>query len=186
MRRRALLTLLLLASCASTPATLYTLEAEPGTPLPAIRSHIELRRIGLAGYLDRPDIVHSSADYRLVVAGNDRWAKSLSRMIERVLAEDLAQRLPDASVAGESGSITMEPDTIVEIDIQRFDTDATGTLILLAQIAVRRQPAHTPATTRTIRLTATLQDATTAALVAAMSASLARLADDVARMVAER
>ena len=59
-------------------------------------------------------------------------------MLGRVLTEDLVERLPGAAVFSESGAISTRPDLVLEIDVQRFDTDATGTLVLLAQVAVRR------------------------------------------------
>ncbi len=186
LRRPMLLLPVLLAACAtSPPADLYTLAAIPGTALPTARRSIELRRIGLAGYLDRPEIVRAAVDYRLQVSDRDRWGESLGRMVGRVLTEDLVQRLPDAAVFAESGAISTQPDTILEIDIARFDADSAGTVVLLAQVAIRHDGTRIAATARTVRLTAAVPGPRAADLVATMSTLLAQLADGVARMLAE-
>ncbi|CAH2601624.1 Membrane integrity-associated transporter subunit PqiC [Rhodovastum atsumiense] len=187
LRRPLLLLPLALAACASPDPDLYTLVAIPGTPVPTGPRRVELRRIGLAGYLDRPEILRASANYRLDLARNDRWGEPLGRMSERVLTENLVQRLPDAAVSSEAGAISTTPDVIIEIDIQRFDADSSGTVTLLAQVALRREGGQRPqAQAGTLRFTAPVSGAGTTGLVAAMSTTLAALADSIARMVAQR
>jgi uncharacterized lipoprotein YmbA len=175
---------LALSGCASSPTPdLYTLAAQPGTVVPTRRLSLELRRVGLAGYLDRPEIVHGTIDYRLRVNDGDRWGEPLGGMLDRVLTEDLVQRLPQAAVFAESGAISTHPDTVLEIDIQRLDADGQGMLVLLSQVAVR--PDGQAATASTIRTTTPIAAATTRAQVAAMSTAIAGLADRIAAIVAE-
>ena len=172
-----------LAGCASPDPDLFTLAALPGQPSSARVQSVELRRIGLAGYLDRPEIVRATAQYRLHVADNERWGEPLGRMVERVLTEDLVQRLPHAAVFAESGAISTQPEEVLEIDIQRFDADAQGQVVLLAQVAVRHERGRAAASARTVRLTVTPASASTPDLVAAMSATLGQLADAVAGLL---
>jgi uncharacterized lipoprotein YmbA len=140
---------------------------------------VELRRIALAGYLDRPELVRGTVQYRLQVSDQDRWGEPLGRMLDRVLTEDLVTRLPDASVFAESGAISTRPDLVLEIDIQRLDADASGAIVLLAQIALR--PDGGTAQAQTVRLTVPLPAMPTARdHVAAMSEALSKLADVVA------
>ncbi len=174
-----------LAGCASPPTDLYTLAAIPGAPVHTPARSIELRRIGLAAYLDRPEIVRSNAQYRLRVAASDRWGEPLGTMLGRVLTEDLVQRLPDASIFLEFGAISTQPDLVLEIDIQRFDPDGDDSVVLLAQIALRRERSKaSDAMARTIRLTAAPATSSTQDLAAALSFTLAQLADRVAASVA--
>lgn len=180
MRRRALLAIALLAGCASPPVDLYTLAAVPGTPSRIAARSVELRRIGLAGYLDRPEIVRSAADYRLRLSDRERWGEPLGGMIGRVFTEDLLQRLPGTSVYSDSGAITARPDLVLEIDVQRLDTDAAGAVVLVAQIGVRRDDASRGPGADTLRITVPPSGPGTPALVAAMSAALGQLADQVA------
>jgi uncharacterized lipoprotein YmbA len=97
---------LLLAGCASPEPAYFTLAARPGAPQPGGLRLVELRRIGLAGYLDRPEIVRTSADYRLHLGAGERWGEPLGALVARVLAEDLNTRLPGTSVFTASGSIS--------------------------------------------------------------------------------
>ena len=144
---------------------------------------VQLRRPGLAGYLDRPEIVRGGGPYRLDVAGTERWGEALGDLIGRVTAENLAARLPGATVFTEAGSITADPDATVELDVQRFDADASGQVVLLAQVSVQRGREREGASTRTLRLTAVPASAGTADLVAAMSRALGQLADEAAGML---
>ncbi len=172
-----------LAGCASPNPNLYTLAALPGTPVSGRVKSVELRRIGLAGYLDRPGIVRSDTQYRLSVADNDRWGEPMGSMLERVLTEDLVERLPNTAVFAESGAISTQPDAVLEIDVQRLDADASGLVVLLAQVAVRHDQTRIAASARTTRITVQPKGTLTQDLVAAMSQALGQLADQAAVMV---
>ena len=173
-----------LAGCASPPPPdLFTLAPVVGAPLPTKVAGVELRRVGLAGYLDRNDIVRSAAGYRLSVTTDQRWAEPLGKMLDRVLSEDLAQRLPNTSVFAESGAIQGDSALILEVNIQRLDADADGTVVLAAQIAFRQDGSKTAPRTDNLRLTAMPAGPGTPALVATMSGLLGQLADRVAAMV---
>jgi uncharacterized protein len=187
MRRRSIIALLLLApaACSSANPALYTLAPVPGPEQHSAVHSVELRRIGLAGYLDRAEIVRSTAQYRLDLANNERWGEPLGSMLDRVFTENFVQRLPGTAVFTESGAISTRPDRIVEIDVQRFDADASGVVVLLAQVAIRREDARAAATAETVRLTSTQASPATRDLVAAMSAALGKLADMVASRLAK-
>jgi uncharacterized lipoprotein YmbA len=172
-----------LAGCASPDSTFYTLQQRAGTeatnPSLITARNIEVRTPGLAGYLDRSDIVLRDANYRLGLNEQQRWAEPLGDMIGRVLTEDLAQRLPSSSVFGAGGAISADPDARVEVDIQRFDADATGTVTLAAQVAIEAGRTHTPVMTRHVVLTATPSGPGAAPLVATLSDLLGELADSI-------
>lgn len=185
MNRRGLLLALLASACTSPEPAYYTLAPVPGDarPLPprAPRT-VELRRPGLAGYLDRPEIVRTGGAYQLRVAGGERWGEPFGDLIGRTLAENLTSRLPGMSVFSSAGSITTEADVTVEVDIQRFDAEAAGPVTLLAQTAVRRG-RRGAALTRTVRLQVTPRTAETRDVVAAMSTALGELSDAIAEML---
>jgi uncharacterized lipoprotein YmbA len=186
MKRRSLLAtplLLTLTRCISPDPAIYTLRAVPGQPRLGGPSAIKIARPGLAGYLDRQEIVRDSAASRLSLRSGERWGEPLGDMIGRVLAEDLTQRLTGSSVFTEAGTISVDPAATIELDIQRFDLDASGIVVLLAQVAVEQGRSHDPAGTRSIRLTLPPASDSTSDLVAAMSALIGQLADAVADMV---
>ncbi|MBC7800644.1 MAG: membrane integrity-associated transporter subunit PqiC, partial [Gemmatimonadaceae bacterium] len=140
------------AGCASAELAYYTLAPVPGPVSSGGPRLVELRRPGLAGYLDRPEIVRASGTYSLRLAGTERWGEPFGDLVARILAENLNLRLPGSSVFTSSGSISAEANATVELDIQRFDADAAGQVMLLAQVAVSRGRARASAATRTVRL----------------------------------
>lgn len=187
--RRGLLALALAGAataCASPEPAYYTLAAVPGVAKAGGPALIELRRPGLAGYLDRPEIVRASGTYSLRLAGAERWGEPFGDMVARVLAENLNLRLPGSSVFTSAGSITAEANATVELDIQRFDADVSGQVTMLAQVAVSRGRARNAAAARVVRLSTKPAGATTSDLVAAMSMALGQLADTVAGMLRPR
>ncbi len=169
-----------LTGCASPDPTYYTLQVVPGTVVSGSRVTLEVRRPGLAGYLDRADVVLKSASYKLNVNSQLRWAEPLGDMIGRVLSQDLSQRLAGASVFTESGAITAEPTMRLEVDILDFDADATGNVVLTAEVALERGTTHDPLSTRHVLLTAQPAGPGTGELAAALSGLLGELADRVA------
>jgi uncharacterized lipoprotein YmbA len=186
MRGLRILGLLLLAGCVSPNPVLYTLAVVPG-PVRAGAPHaIQVRRIGLAGYLDRPGIVRSTADYKLYIATDDRWGEPFGGLLVRVLDQDLSQRLPGSAIFADSGAISADPDLIVEIDVQRFDADSTGVVVLSAQVAVRPGDRGDRAQTRPIRLQVTPSSTSTADYVAALSQALGQMADIIASMAIQK
>ncbi len=186
MSRRGVLGLALaggVAACSSPEPAYYTLAAVPGVARPGGPAQVELHRVGLAGYLDRSEIVRASSAYSLRLNGSERWGEPFGDLVARILAEDLNVRLPGSSVFTSAGSITAEADATIEMDVQRFDADAAGQAVLLAQVAVSRGQARASAVTRVFRLTAQPATPKTTDLVAAMSAALGQLADGIATML---
>jgi uncharacterized lipoprotein YmbA len=180
LRRRRVLRLLagLPAACASPNPSLYTLAVVPGATHPVAPQRIELREIALAHYLERSQIVRSSEDFRLDVLGNDWWGEPLDAMVSRVLVQELSQRLPSSTVFAENGAITATPDASVELNIQRFDEDRSGALVLLAQVAV----AGRVTVTRNVHFSVPPPSPGTPGLVSAMSTALGQLADAIAEL----
>ena len=183
-RFRPLGLVLLLAACGVSPdPTLYVLQSAPGTAVATRPVGVELRRVTIAGYLDRPELVRGPRDYRLSVDDTSRWGEPLAAMLDRVITEDLVQRLPHASVFSEAGAISTKPDLVLELDIQRLDTDADGAVVLVAQVAIRPENGTAKATTLRLRQPSGAINA--AGQAAAMSMALGALADEIAARVGE-
>jgi len=180
-RRAAVVALAVLpAACASPNPTLYVLRPLPGAVHTGAPRAVELRTIALPRYLERSQIVRSSEGYRMDVLSNEWWGEPLDSMMGRILVLELNQRLPGCMIYGDSGAISAPPDATVEINIQRFDLDSDGAVLLSAQIAVVGRAS----TVRGVSLTVPPTDGTTPALVAAMSTATAQLADTIAIMLA--
>ncbi|HVC63653.1 MAG TPA: PqiC family protein [Acetobacteraceae bacterium] len=167
------------AACASPNPILYTLAIVPGATHPVAPPRIELREIAVAHYLERSQIVRSSEDFRLDVLGNDWWGEQLDAMLSRVLVQELSQRLPSSTVFAENGAITATPDAAVELNVQRFDEDRSGALVLLAQVAVTGRVTAM----RNVRFSVPPPSPGTVGLVSAMSIAVGQLADAIAESV---
>ncbi len=172
--------------CGSSPSsTFFALAPASGVTQPSRLREIEIRRPGLAGYLDRPEIVKRVVDFKLGIANTDRWGEPLDAMLARVLAEDVEQRLPDSTVFTEEGAITADPDATVEVDVRRFDVDDSGEVVLHAEVALQVGASHAVTTSRGLTLRERPRAATTPALVGAMSDLLGQLADRIATLVSK-
>ena len=186
LSRRTLLTLpavLALGSCASPPPSLYTLAAVPGTAERGGPRIVVLRQVSLARYLERPQIVRSSENFRLDVLSNDWWGEPLGPMIGRILAEDLTQRLPGTAIFSENGAISPQANATVAVNILRMDLNASGALAFTAQAAVESSGSRRPPITRTVDTTIRAAASPTAAEVRAISIAIGGLADAIAEML---
>ena len=137
IRHAFLLVLMLLTGCASPTPDLFTLAPVPGEARPGGPAVVQLRHIGLAKYLDRPQIVRSTEDNRVTLGNNERWGEPLGAMLSRVLAENLTQRLPGAVVFGEERRDHRRAERDRRGRCARLDTDQSGAVVLVAQAARR-------------------------------------------------
>jgi uncharacterized protein len=170
---------LLAAACSSPEPVLYTIAIRPGPVLQAGPPVVQLRDIGLPGYLDRKEIVRSSADYKIGLASNNWWGEPLGAMLSRVIVMGLSERLPNSSVYAEGGAISADPNAVVAINVQRLDLDQSGTLQLMAQVAIEfNRPKRSAA--RSFRITRPVPSAGVAGEVAAISDAVTELTDGIA------
>ncbi|WP_425069093.1 PqiC family protein [Reyranella sp.] len=172
-----------LQACSTSPEpVLYTLAVRPGPVLARGPRIVQVRDIGLPGYLDRKEIVRSTDDSKLDVRANAWWGEPLGGMLGRTIVIELSQRLPNSQVYSESGSITADPYATVGIDIQRFDADKGGNVILLAQVGIGfNRPTRTAA--RNFSISKPVPTPDTAGHVAAMSDALGELSDGIATLL---
>jgi len=178
LRALSLMVFSLCCGCGSSPnTTYYALAAVSGTARQASLGAIEVRRPGIAGYLDRTEILAQWDGQRLQLANNAGWAEPIAAMIGRVLADDLSERLPGTIVFSAGSDLSMPTTTVVELLIRKFDYGSDGHVHLLALWSVRGggQPSARAAS---LRARPTTDE--TGAIVAAMSGLLGQLADEIA------
>jgi hypothetical protein len=176
----AAICLVMLGSCSSPNPTLYTISMVPGQVMSGGPAVISIREIAIARYLERPQIVRSENDNQLDVRANEWWGEPLGAMLSRVLAEELAQRLPQSTVLGENGAINSTANATVEINVERLDATAPQTIQLIAHTYVSFSNSRARPVLKTVRAQATAQTPTMAGLVAAMSTAVGQLADSLA------
>jgi uncharacterized lipoprotein YmbA len=171
---------LALAGCESSGPRFYTLERVVGPSEVTNAATIEVGRPGLAGYLDRSEIVLKNDAYRVSTSERDRWAEPLGDMIGRVLTQNLSQRLKNTSVYDQSGAITAAPDARVEVNIVSLNADESGSMTLNADVAIEQGGTHHAMASRRIALQTSAPGSDPEALVATMSNLLGTLSDRIA------
>jgi len=171
-----------LAACSSPSPVLYTIAPAQGNPQTGGPKVVALQQISIARYLERSQIVRSSENYRLDVMENDWWGEPLAAMLSRVLVEELGQRLPQSTVIGESGAVTASPDATIELNVQRLDEDASGTLLLQAQASVSFKGRGAPLL-RSFRFSVPPPAPGIPGEVTAISTAVGQLADGLAAML---
>jgi uncharacterized lipoprotein YmbA len=127
----------LVGVCASSPPSrFYTLAptAPEATPPTGVGSVI-INGVTIPGEIDRPEIVRRTGPNQLSIAELDRWAAPLEETIRRVLADDIANRVPNP-VPGQQSSVS--------VDIHEFYGDGACNVTLRA-VWTPRQPAGQPA-----------------------------------------
>ena len=126
---------LLLAGCGSSPPSkFYVLTADPvpqrswtGAP-----KTVALGRVSLPGALDRPQIARRKGGNEIVFSDEERWAGPLDDMVRRVLADDLAARLPAGVTLIESAA-KPPPGVTIAVEVSRFDAAESGNVTLAAR-----------------------------------------------------
>lgn len=171
------------AACSSPNPELYTIAPISGTERSGTPNVIVLQQIGLARYLERPQIVRSSENYRLDVMSNDMWGEPLGAMLGRILVTELGQRLPRSAVIMETGAVSASPDATIAVNVQRLDEDAAGALVLQALASVTFKGKAAPVL-RESHFSVIPPSAGIPGEVAAISTAVGQLADGIAAIVA--
>jgi uncharacterized lipoprotein YmbA len=156
----------LVAACSgSTPTRFYMLASSvsdqgslPATPAPTALV-IALGPVSLPNYVDRPQIVTRESANAVQLGTFDHWAGDLEDMLPRVLAEDLAGRLPADRIVSFPRVVSPAFDYRVAVDISRFDVSPEGEAVVAASwqiydptgrsaLSVRDTSVQTPAISR--------------------------------------
>jgi len=185
----SLIGLLLLASCgSSTPSRFYVL-----TPLAAGKpTHtadgpgIGIGPVVVPQYLDRPQVVTRSSDNRLDVGETDQWGGRLSDNITRVLAENLSGLLQTDRVAIYPWTDATAVGVQVTLDIVEFERNTAGAVTLSAFWNITDVANAKIVATRRSTITKDVAAKGTEsydATVAAMSAALADLSQEIAAQI---
>jgi uncharacterized protein len=187
IRWLALLGLLaLLSGCGSSPKTqFYTLDPVPPQAPKQIAPPISVQvaAVHIPPALDRQEIVRESAPHQLDISDQNRWGGSLDNVIQRVLTQDLTQRLPPSSVVLPQEPAPAHYDAIV-VDILQFDEDASDQVIFDGSWSLTGSDSDTPVAGHHLRLSAHAGSSSYSDQVAAMSEVLGKLSDNIVGEIA--
>jgi uncharacterized lipoprotein YmbA len=182
-----------LAGCAAnTPRThYYTLDAvarssnsAAGSTAATSTVRVSVWQVNIPEVVDRSQLVVRSAPNRVEIADFHRWAEPLRLGVARVVADDIAARLGDGFtvVSGQPGGL--KPDVRVSLDVQKFEAVPGEGVTVEALWTVR--PATGEARTGRSLAEERAPGQDYAAIAAAFSRALARIADDVGAEIQTR
>jgi uncharacterized lipoprotein YmbA len=175
---------MLLCGCArSSQPTFYTLSPRDGRAQSDAAGVIELRTPHVAGYLDRHALVLRVMADRLELAPHAEWAEPIDGMLARVIASDLARRLPQAQIVTEA--VRAQPQLRIELDVRRFEIGANDTLLLEALVAIRQPALPDAVLLQPVALSKRVRGRDAEALVTGMSELLSELAERLAPRLGE-
>jgi uncharacterized lipoprotein YmbA len=144
---------------------------------------VQIASVHIPPALDRQEMVRETAPHQLDVSDQNRWGGALDNMIQRVLTQDMAQRLPANEVVLPQEPAPPRHNAIV-VDILQFDEDAGGTVVFDGSWSLTASDSDKPLTSRHLRLTARAASNSYSDQVAAMSRVLGELSDNIARDLA--
>lgn len=127
----------------SLPRTEAPAPGAPGAAAPVpppegmARPQIGLGPFRFPAYLDRPQLVTRVGGNQLHISESQRWAEPLREGFPRVLAENLMQLLATDRVLLFPWYSSEKPDYQIEIDVVRFEGDATSQAVLEARWTLR-------------------------------------------------
>ncbi|WP_273795086.1 PqiC family protein [Brucella intermedia] len=169
---------LCVTACASPNARIYTLIARDGSPSKGHPVLLVIEAVDVAKYLNRPELIRRTNDVQLATLDFDRWAEPVGGMIQRVLVEDLRQRLPKGSLVNTSQTEMGNEATTLQIVVNRLDVDADGTVMLNAIWQLRYTNGRANKAGQTNIHVRPINNSTSAQ-IEAMNVAVARLAEDI-------
>lgn len=181
-----LLALLLGACVRVNDPSLYLLTAVPGTPAASAETAraprvVALKPVALPKYLKGLRIVLRKHENQLEMAKGQRWAEPLAENFTRVLAGNLAQRLGLEQVYLYPRQAPAEVDVVIGVVVNHFIGSRDAGVDLEAHWRIESPQQVDPLHSATSTFHQDVAEAgDTAALVQAMSRSVAALADRIA------
>ncbi len=183
------LALLTGAGCAtpSPPARFYVLNSLAGPEVghvaekqPARNTAIGVGPVIFPEYLQRPQIVTRSGANELRLDEFNRWAGSLEKDFNRVVAENLSQLLDTDTVITYPWTQTMPLDYQIEMEVAHFDGSLGGDVSLKVRWAVFGRKGDSPLFVRMSDITEPSGGSGYGELVAAHSRAVDRLSREIA------
>jgi uncharacterized protein len=182
-------TALMVGGCASQPSRFYLLSAlaNPEIASPGTSGQqgptIGVGPVTLPRYVDRPQIVTRTSPYEIKLAEFDRWAEALDTNFSRVLAENLSLLLPAARVVMSPWSRATPIDYQITVDVNHFLSQVGGDSLLIADWTLFKGEGQDVLTSGRSRFSASPSGQDYAAIVAAMSQTVASLSREIATTI---
>ena len=185
----ALGTPLMVGGCASQPSRFYLLSALPSAETVALAPSgeqgptIGVGPVTLPRYVDRPQIITRTSPYELQLAEFDRWAESLDTNFSRVLADNLSLLIPASRVVIAPWLRTTPIDYQIIVEVTHFLSQLGGESLLIADWTLFKGEGQQALISGKSRFSAATGGQDYAAIVAAMSQTVASLSREIATAI---
>jgi uncharacterized lipoprotein YmbA len=136
--------------------------------------------VTLPRYLDRPQIVTQTSPYELKLAEFDRWAEGLDANFTRVLADNLELLLPTTRVVVFPWLRATPIDYQIIVEVTHFLSQVGGESLLIADWRLFKGEGQQVLMNGRSRVSARTGGQDYAAMVAAMSQTVASLSREIA------
>jgi uncharacterized lipoprotein YmbA len=165
------------------PSRFYVLTATATGAGSAVPGSFGVGPVTMPAYLKRASVVTRTSPNEIIPSSIDRWGESLDTAVPRVVQENLRRLLGSDRVVLFPWYATERPEVQVLIDVLRFDRNPDGSVTLHARWEVRR--GDTSALLRSGDTNATREPIGPGmdGSVAAQSALLTQLSDDIATAI---
>lgn len=169
-------------SCTSPPSRFYTLSALTAPSSAQSTLAIAVGPISIPEVVDRPEFVVGAGDNELMLDEFNRWASPLEDNLGRVVAGNLVALLGTPQVTQFPSAVTAPADFRVAIEVQRFDSTPGESATFEAVWTVNRVKDGVSNAGRTAQHEHVLDEGY-GALAAAHSRSVARMSEEIARVI---
>jgi uncharacterized lipoprotein YmbA len=139
--------------------------------------------VRLPDYLDRPQLVRRSGRNQLRISQVEMWAEPLERNFKRVLSQDLGELLDTEQIVQYPWFTTISIDYEIPLELLRFEPEDDGRVRLEARWVIREPKDDRVLHAGESRISETPTDSSTEATVAAMSAAVGKLGEEIAREI---
>lgn len=183
----ALMLVLVLAGCGTSPKTRYYTLAPATAPTGdkvALSAPITVSAVDLPPSLDRRAIVHPTGQNTVAISGEDRWAAPLGEMMRRVLSQDLAAHVPADKLVLPGAPAPPTTKRIV-VSIVRFGAEPDGRVVLTGSWSLVNGSNGTPVLSRPVALDTAAPAGGSAGQAAGMSQLLGQLAAQIAQTLGQ-
>jgi len=171
----------------SDPSRFFTLMPLPRVEQPQGRGTGEINNMFLGigpirfpAYLDREQIVTRTAQNRLDISENDRWAEPLEENFTRVLSQNLGMLLGGARIIRYPWQTSQSPRCQIEIEVLLFEPNTRQEVELLADWALIDLSNKVPLVFKKSRIARQTGTKSMEASVAALSETLGDLSREIA------
>lgn len=176
-------------ACSSPPTRFYLLSSVPGEAAEQGATQrgplvLAVGPVSIPSYVDRPQIVTRDGPNAAAISDFDQWAGSLQDMTSRVLAEDLASRLPGDRVLPFPGAGDVSFDYRVAVNVSRFDVDPQGAAAITSSWQIFAPGGGKALLAGETNARSAGAGSSYDERVAALSRAIGVLSDDVARALA--